>query len=143
MVSMLTTTNPYNNWGPIRDTEVVLQLTNTRAVLSAYQFSTEIASVRAVVTSLEVDGLQYTTATLLKGSNAFLDLHGAWARNMYAGPHYFNIQYRTSAGLSFTDYKEKYINNKNLYTMMFPPSCKAYNIQPKSKLSLGSSNSWA
>ena len=48
-----------------------------------------------MVTSLEVDGFQYTTATIHKGNNAFLDFHSAWARNMYVGPHYFNIQYRT------------------------------------------------
>ena len=138
-----TTTNAYNNWGPIRDTEAILHLPNNRTILSAYQFSTEMASPNYVVTSLEVDGLQYTTATLLKGNNAFLDLHGAWARNMYAGPHYFNLQYRTPTGLSFTDCKEMYINNKNLYAMMLPESCRAYTIQPRSKFSLGSSNRWA
>ena len=51
---------------------------------------------------------------------------------MYDGPHYFGIQYRTPTGLSFTDCKEKYKDNKNLYAMMLPPSCKAYTIQPKS-----------
>ena len=138
-----TTTNAYNNWGPIRDTEAILQLPNTRAVLSAYQFSTEMVSHSHVDTSLGVDGFQRTTAAFLKGNNAFLDLHGAWAGNMYAGPHYFNIQYRTPAHLSFTDCKEKYINNKNLYAMMLTPSCNAYTIQPKTKLSLGNSNKWA
>ena len=48
-----------------------------------------------MVASLDVDGFQQGTATLLKGDNAFLDLHGAWARNFYAGPHYFSIQYHT------------------------------------------------
>ena len=96
-----------------------------------------------VVASLEVDGFNLNTATLLKGNNHFLDLHGAWAKNVFAGPHYFNIQYRTPAGLSFTDCKEKYTNNKNLYAMMLPPSCNAYTIQPLTKLSLGNSNSWA
>ena len=138
-----TTTNAYNNWGPISDTEAILHLPNTRAVLSAYQFSTEMASPSHVVTSLEVDGFHLNTAVLLKGDNAFLDLHGAWARNIRAGPHYFNLQYRTPAGVSFTDCKEKYINNKNLYAMMLPPSCTAHSIQPKTKLSLGNSNTWA
>ena len=138
-----TTTNTYNIWGPIRDVETILQLPNDRAVLSAYQFSTELTSSSAVVTSLGVDGFQHNTATFLKGNNPFLDLHGAWARNVYPGPHYFNIQYRTPARLSFTDCKEKYINNKNLYAMMLPPSCRAYSIQPKLKFSLGSSNRWA
>ena len=138
-----TTTNAYNNWGPIKDTEAILHLPNTRAVLSAYQLSTEMASPSYVVTSLEVDGFHLDSAVILKGDNAFLDLQGAWARNVDPGPHYFNLQYRTPADLSFTDCKEKYINNKNLYAMMLPPSCNAYTIQPKTKLSLGNSNTWA
>ena len=138
-----TTTNAYNNWGPIRDIENILQLPGDRTVLSAYQFSTELASPSHVVTSLHVDGLQQNTATLLKGDNDYLDLHGAWARNMWAGPHYFNIQYRTPVGFSFTDCKEKYIYNKNLYAMMLPPSCRAYSIQPKARLYLSNSNKWA
>ena len=139
-----TTTNTYNIWGPIRDTEAILKLPSDRVVLSAYQLSTEMTSSSHVVTSLEVDGFHHNTATLLKGDNAFLDLHGAWARNLYAGPHYFTIQYRTyRVGLSFTDCKEKYTNNKNLYAMMLPPSCTAYSIQPKTAFSLSNSNSWA
>ena len=138
-----TTTNTYNNWGPIRDVETILHLPSYRAVLSAYQFSTDITSSSFVVTSLDVDGFQQNTATLLKGNNTFLDLHGAWARYMYDGPHYFRIQYRTPAGLSFTDCKEKYKNNKNLYAMMLPPSCKVYTIQPKGTFSLSNFNRWA
>ena len=138
-----TTTNTYNNWGPIKDTEAILHLPNARAVLSAYQFSTEMASPNNVVTSLEVNGFHLDGAVILKGNNAFLDLHGAWARNVYAGPYYFNLQYRTVTALSFTDCKEKYINNKNLYAMMLPPSCNVNTIQPKTKLSLGNTNKWA
>ena len=78
-----TTTNAYNNWGPIKDTEAILHLPNTRAVLSAYQFSTEMSSPSHVVTSLEVDGFHLDSAVILKGENTFLDLHGAWARNIY------------------------------------------------------------
>ena len=138
-----TTTNAYNNLGPIRDVEAILHLPNNRAVLSAYQFSTDMASSSHMVTSLDVDGFHHNTATLFKGDNAFLDLHGAWARNLYAGPHYFGIQYRTYVSVSFTDCKEKYINNKNLYAMMLPPSCTAYSIQPKGTFSLSNSNRWA
>ena len=47
-----------------------------------------------VVTSLDVDGFQQNIATLLEGNNDFFDLHGAWARSMYDGSHYFGIQYR-------------------------------------------------
>ena len=41
---------------------------------------------------------------------------------MHAGPHYFYILYSTPASLSFTDCIEKYVYNKNLYTIMLPPS---------------------
>ena len=138
-----TTTNTYNIIGPIRDVEAILHLPNDRAVLSTYQFSTEMTSSSYVVTALDVDGFHHNTATLLKGDNAFLDLHGAWARNLYAGPHYFGIQYRTPTTLSFTDCKEMHLNNKNLYVMMLPPTCKAYTVQPKTALSLSNSNRWA
>ena len=138
-----TTTNAYNIFGPIRDFEAILHLTNNRAVLSAYQFSTEMTPSSHVVTSLNVDGFHHNTASFLKGDNSFLDLHGAWARNLYAGPHYFSIQYRTPVGLSFTDCKGKYANSKNLYALMLPPSCTTYSIQPKTKLSLSNSNRWA
>ena len=59
------------------------------------------------------------------------------------GPHYFNLLYRTGVNLSFTDCKEKYINNKNLYAMMLPPSCNAYTIRPETTFCLGNSNKWA
>ena len=138
-----TTTNAYDIWGPIRDVEAILHLPNDRAVLSAYQLSTEMATPNFVVTSLEVDGFHHNTATFLQGNNAFLGLHGAWARNFYDGPHYFSIQYRTSTILSFTDCKEKYNRNKNLYAMMLPPSCSVTVIDPKTSISLSNSNKWA
>ena len=138
-----TTTNSNNNWGPITDVETILHLPSDRAVLSAYQYSADLTSISDVVTSLDVDGFHHTTATSLKGDNAFVDLHGAWARNLYAGPHNFGIQYRTPATFSFTDCKEKYINNQNLYAMMLPPSCMTYTIQPKTTFSFSNSNSWA
>ena len=136
-------TNSYNNWGPIRDLETILHLPSTRVVLSVYQFSTEMIISNHMASSLGVDGFQHTTAALHKGNCHFLDLHGGWARHMYAGPHYFNIQYRTPVSFSFTDCKEKYTNNKNLYVMMLPTSCSAHSIQPKSNLSLSNSNRWA
>ena len=71
-----TTTNAYNNWGPIRDIEAILNLSNDSAVLSAYQLSTELATPGHVVTSLVVDDFFYNTATFLKGDTNFLDLHG-------------------------------------------------------------------
>jgi len=138
-----TTTNAYNNWGPIRDIEAILHLPSKRAVLSAYQFSTEMTSPSHVATSLQVDGFFHNTAAFHKGDNDFLNLHGAWARSIYAGPHYFGILYRTPADLSFTDCKENYQNNKNLYAMMLPPSCSVATIQPKGKFSFSNSNRWA
>jgi len=138
-----TATNNYNIWGPVRDIEAILHLPSNRAVLSVYQFSTEMTSSDHVVTSLGVDGFHHNTATFKKGNSAFLDLHGAWARTTYAGPHYFSIQYRTSSGLSFTDCKENFKNNNNLYAMMLPSSCSVATIQPKGKFSLSNSNRWA
>ena len=100
-----TTTNTYNILGAIRDVKAVLYLPNDRAVISAYQFSTEMTSSSLMITSLDVDHFHHNTATLVKGNNAFLDLHGAWARNLYAELHYFGNQYHTPTGLSFTDCK--------------------------------------
>ena len=137
------TTNTYNIWGPIKDAEAVLHLSSNRAVLSAYQLSIDMTTLYNVVTSLEMDGFHYNTATILQGNNAFLGLHGAMARNIYAGPHYFSIQYRARNGLSFTDCKEKYSRNRNLYAMMLPPSCRATVINPKTKFSLSNSDIWA
>ena len=61
-----TTTNTYSNWGPIRDVEAILHLPNNRAVLSAYQFSTEMTSSSNVVTSLDVDGFHHKQQYFLK-----------------------------------------------------------------------------
>ena len=137
------TTNTYDIWGPVMDIKTVLFLPNKRAAISAYQFSTEMSSPYYVVTALNVNGFHQHSTSFLKGNNAFLDLHGAWAGNGYAGLYYFGIQYRTPTALSFTDCKEKHKNNQNLYAMMLPPSCKVTTVQPKTSFSLGGSNSWA
>ena len=133
------TTTIYDTWGPIREAETVLYLPSNRAVLSVYQFSTEMASPSYVVTALGVNGFHQHSSTILKGANAFLDLHGAWAGNMRDGLHYFSIQYRTLTSLSFTDCEENYKNNKNLYAMMLPPSCSVDTVHPKTSLTLKSS----
>ena len=39
-----TTTNAYNNWGPLEGVETTLFLTSNRPMLSAYQFSVEMLS---------------------------------------------------------------------------------------------------
>ena len=51
-----TATNNYNNWGPINDLQVILQLPNNRAILLAYQLSTEMSSPSHLVTALDVNG---------------------------------------------------------------------------------------
>ena len=137
-----TTTNTNDNWGPIRGVEAVLYLPSDRAMLSAHQLSTEMASPGYVVTALGVDGFHQHSTSFLKGSNHFLDLHGAWAGNAHDGVHYFTIQYRTPFSLSFTDCKENYKNNKNLYAMMLPPSCSVVTVNPKTSLTLRNSNGW-
>ena len=139
----LTTTNTYNSWGPIRDIEAVLYLPSDRVILSAYQLSVEMTTPSHMVTALDMDGFHQHTTTFLKGNNQFLDLHGAWAGNARDGVHYFTIQYRTPTSLSFTDCKENYKNNKNLYAMMLPPSCSVVTDNPKTSLTLSNSNSWA
>ena len=138
-----TTTNTYNNWGPIKDTEAILHLPNTRAVLSAYQLSTEMIASSHMVTALNVNGFHQHSTSFLKGNTAFLDLHGAWAGNGRVGLYYFGIQYRTPTTLSFTDCKEKHRNNQNLYAMMLPPSCKVTTVHPNTSFSFSSSNRWA
>ena len=135
-----TTINAYGaTWGLIRDLEAILHLPSNRTVISAYQFSADIGVAvpqSHVVTTLNVDGCHHNSATSIKGNNAFLDLHGMWAQNTYSGPHYFNLQYRTPIALSFTDCKEKYNNNKNIYAMMLPPSCTVSVVHPKTTFSL-------
>ena len=95
-----------------------------------------------MLTALSVDGFHQHTTSFIKGNNAFLDLHGAWAGNTQVGVHYFNIQYRTPTALAFIDCTEKYKNNKNLYAMTLPPSCTAVTVNPKTSLTLNNRNTW-
>ena len=138
-----TTTNKYSNWGPIRDIGATLHLPNNRAAISAYQFSTEMTAPGHVITALDVNGFHQHTTSFLKGNNALLDLHGAWAGNFRRGLYYFHIQYRSATSFSFTDCKENYKKNQNLYAMMLPPSCKVTIVQPKTSFSLSNVNKWA
>ena len=95
--------------------------------MSAYQFSSYPSHL---VTALSVDGFHQPTSVLLKGNNAFLDLHGALTGQYRTGPHYINIRYHTPVDVTFTDCKKLFKNNKNLYAMMLPPSCKVISINP-------------
>jgi len=62
-------TNNYNNWGRIRDFEVILQLPNYRAILAAYQLSTEMSSPSHVVTALSVNGFYQQTTPHIQGNS--------------------------------------------------------------------------
>ena len=71
--------NNYNNWGPINDLQVILQLPNNRAILSAYQLSTEMSSPSHLVTALDVNGFHQPSTPCIKGDSSFLSLQGAYA----------------------------------------------------------------
>ena len=126
-----TATNSYNNWGPINNLQVILQLPNNRAILSAYQLSTEMSSPSHLATALDVNGFHQQQTSFIKGNSLFLDLHGAWAAQYLKGTHYFNVLYRSPTPFSFTDCQYDYKNNKNLYAMMLPPSCRVAAINPR------------
>ena len=112
-------TNNYNNWGPINDLQVTLQLPNDRAILSAYQLSTQMSSPSHLVTALDVNGFYQQSTPHIKGNSSFLDLHGTWASHFSAGIHYFNILYKSPRPYSFSDCKYDYKNNKNVYAMCY------------------------
>ena len=136
-----TATNNYNNWGPINDLQVILQLPNNRAILSAYQLSTEMSSSSYVVTALNVNGFYQQSTPCIIGQNSFLALQGAHAGEYKKGIHYFNVLYRSPTTFSFTDCQYDYKDNKNLYAMMLPPSCKVVTVNPRTN-STTSTNSW-
>ena len=123
-----TATNNYNNWGPINDLLVILQLPNNRAILSAYQLSTEMSSPSYAVAALDVNGFYQQSTPCIKGHSSFLALQGVHAGQYKKGIHYFNVLYRSPTTFSFTDCPYDYKDNKNLYAMMLPPSCKVVMI---------------
>ena len=129
-----TATNNYNNWGPINDLQVILQLPNNRAILSAYQLSTEMSSPSHLVTALDVNGFHQPSTPCIKGDDSFLALQGAYATQYSKGIHYFNVLYRSPTTFSFTDCKYDYKDNKNLYAMMLPPSCKVVLVNPRTSI---------
>ena len=137
-----TATNNYNNWGPINDLQVTLQLPNDRAILSAYQLSTQMSSPSHLVTALDVNGFYQQSTPCIQGDNSFLALQGANAGQYKKGIHYFNVLYRSPTTFSFTDCQYDYKENKNLYAMMLPPSCKVVTVNPRTILTTISTNSW-
>ena len=138
-----TVTNNYNSWGPLQDLKLLLHLPTAGVVLSAYQLSTDMVSPDHVVTALEVNGFHQPTAPFLNGNNPFLSLHGVWAEYCTASYANFNILYRSPSAFSFTDCKEDYRNNKNLYAMTLPPSCNVATVNPKTSVTLSTANVWA
>ena len=62
--------------------------------------------------------------------------------NTKKGIHYFNVLYRSPTTFSFTDCQYDYKENKNLYAMMLPPSCKVVTVNPRTTLTTVSTNSW-
>ena len=134
-------TNNYNNWGPINDLQVTLQLPNDRAILSAYQLSTQMSSPSHLVTALHVNGFYQQSTPCIKGDNSFLALQGAYAGQYKKGIHYFNVLYRSPTTFSFTDCQYDYKENKNLYAMMLPPSCKVVTVNPRTTITIPKS-SW-
>ena len=107
-----TATNNYNNWGPINDLQVILQLPNNRPILSAYQLSTEMSSPSHLVTALDVNGFHQPSTPCIQGDSSFLSLQGAYAGQYSKGIHYFNVLYRSPTTFSFTDCKYDYKDNK-------------------------------
>ena len=131
-----TATNNYNNWGPINDLQVILQLPNNRAILSAYQLSTEMSSPSHLATALNVNGFYQQSTPCIKGDYSFLSLQGAYAGQYSKGIHYFNVLYRSPTTFSFTDCKYDYKDNKNLYAMMLPLSCKVVLVNPRTTITI-------
>ena len=136
-----TATNNYNNWGPINDLQLTLQLPNDRVILSAYQLSTEMSSPSHLVTALNIDGFYQQSTPCIKGDSSFLALQGAHAGQYKKGIHYFNVLYRSPTTFSFTDCQYDYKENKNLYAMMLPPSCKVVTVNPRTTITI-SHSSW-
>ena len=137
-----TATNNYNNWGPINDLQVILQLPNNRAILSAYQLSTEMSSPSYAAAALDINGFYQQSTPCIKGQSSFLNLQGAHAGQYKKGIHYFNVLYRSPTPFNFTDCQYDYKDNKNLYAMMLPPSCKVVTINPRTNITTSSTNRW-
>ena len=96
-----------------------------------------------MVTALEVNGLHQPKTSFLQGNDPFLNLQGVWAE--YRATSYMNssVLYRSLSAFSFTDCKEDYRNNKNLYAMILPPSCKVATVNPRTSVTISTANIWA
>ena len=128
---MPTSSNNFDNWGPIANTAVTVKLPTNAPILGAYQFST--SSSPQVFSSLEINGFQQPTTSFVAHttSKTYLDLHGIWAQKFNDGIHYFNLLYRSTANFHFTDCQVKHRNNKNLYIMQLPTTCNVITVSPR------------
>ena len=93
-----TATSNYNNWGPINDLQVILQLPNNRAILSAYQLSTEMSSPSHLVTALDVNGFYEQSTPCIISFLIFIIL-GQLRENTILT----YVLYRSPTAFSFTD----------------------------------------
>ena len=123
----------------VNDLQVTLKLSNDRAILSAYQLSTEMLLLSHLVTALDVNGFYQPC---IKGDTSFLALQGAYAGQYKKGIHYFNVLYRSPTSFSFTDCQYDYKDNKNLYAMMLPSSCKVVTVNPRTNLTASQIYKW-
>lgn len=138
-----TTSNKYDNWGPISDLSVIVQLPTDGPMLGAYQFST--SSTAQLFTSLDINGFQQPSTSFVAHttSKSYLDTHGIWAQQFRDGIHYFNVLYRSPSAFYFTDCQLKHRNNKNLYVMILPTTCKVININPRNDFEVNNSSNWS
>ena len=101
-----------------------------------------MSSPSHLVTALHVDGFYQQSTPCVKGNSDFLALQGAHAGQYRKGIHYFNVLYRSPTTFSFTDCQYDYKDNKNLYVMMLPPSCRVILGNPSTRLALKNTSSW-
>ena len=101
-----------------------------------------MSSSSHLVTALDVNGFYQQSTPCIKGDSFFHALQGAHAGQYKKGIHYFNVLYRSPTTFSFTDCQYDYKENKNLYAMMLPPSCKVVTVNPRTELTITSRNLW-
>ena len=101
-----------------------------------------MSSPSHLVTALDVNRFYQQSTPLIKGSDLYLDFHSTWAGYRSKGIHYLNLLYITPTSFSFIDCQYDYKENRNLYAMMLPPSCRVSLVNPRTSLALQKSSSW-
>ena len=89
-----------------------------------------------VVTSLSVNGFYQQTTPLIESNSKYLNPQGILAGYYTTGIHYFNVLNRSPTTFSFNDRQHEYRDNKNLHTMMLPPSCRFTTINPRNTITV-------